>query len=349
MLLRMQLINFQSHCDTTIDFCEGVNAIIGLSDSGKSAVLRAITWAVTNKPSGNAFVSTWATEKGAATEAIVTLSNGIVITRGRTKSDNYYKLEQDGEVLEFRAFGQDVPEEIRAAFNLGDVNLQAQLDSPFLLAASPGEVAQTLNRIVNLDVIDKAVSSIRKKKMSTDQDLRTQEVHLVELAETAKDFDYLANMEKEIVELEVIHSAVGTKKQQHKQLQALIGQQKQLAEGLKQAESILAAEPAVAKAEKLNARVVELRSTKASLSQILQRITETVAKIEAVPDYEGAVELIDVIVEAQHRVRVKKQHNKDLDALLDSIDNQTDKTVKLKETLEKLHLQVPEVCPLCGK
>ena len=34
----VQLINFQDHADTTINFTNGINLIVGSSDAGKSAV-----------------------------------------------------------------------------------------------------------------------------------------------------------------------------------------------------------------------------------------------------------------------------------------------------------------------
>lgn len=36
--------NFQSHANTELELCDGVNVILGNSDVGKTAILRALGW-----------------------------------------------------------------------------------------------------------------------------------------------------------------------------------------------------------------------------------------------------------------------------------------------------------------
>ena len=50
-LKRVRLENFQSHKNSIIDFDRGLNVIVGPSDSGKSAIIRAIKWALYNETS----------------------------------------------------------------------------------------------------------------------------------------------------------------------------------------------------------------------------------------------------------------------------------------------------------
>ena len=50
------LENFQSHKYSELEFVEGLNAIIGSTDSGKTAIFRAIKWALYNEPQGDYFV-----------------------------------------------------------------------------------------------------------------------------------------------------------------------------------------------------------------------------------------------------------------------------------------------------
>jgi exonuclease SbcC len=59
MIDSLSIQNFQSHEKTELEFDEGINIIIGQSDSGKSAILRALNWVVNNKPNGEAFKSNW--------------------------------------------------------------------------------------------------------------------------------------------------------------------------------------------------------------------------------------------------------------------------------------------------
>ena len=50
MFTRLEIKNFQSHKNTTIDFDKNINSICGETDNGKSAVIRAIKWIVENRP-----------------------------------------------------------------------------------------------------------------------------------------------------------------------------------------------------------------------------------------------------------------------------------------------------------
>ena len=59
MIKSLELFNFQSHAHTLIEFSDGVNIISGTSDSGKSAILRALRWVIRNEPSGLGVVSWW--------------------------------------------------------------------------------------------------------------------------------------------------------------------------------------------------------------------------------------------------------------------------------------------------
>lgn len=98
-LQSVRLENFQSHQDTSIQFDQGLNVIVGQSDSGKTAVLRGLRWALFNLPRGTDFLKVGAD----FVRVTVTLTNGTKIVRERTSSKNRYKiqaLEQDELVLE---------------------------------------------------------------------------------------------------------------------------------------------------------------------------------------------------------------------------------------------------------
>lgn len=171
MIKKITLKNFQSHKDSTFEFCPTTNSIVGSSNNGKTVVLRAISWVVTNRPSADSLISHWAKdEKGNQTDdTSVTLeTEDHVITRLKTKKTNTYII--DGKVLE--AVGRDVPKEVSDALNMNDVNIQKQMDTPFLLSDSPGEVARFFNKLIKLDKIDVYLSSIESKKRKTRDSLQ---------------------------------------------------------------------------------------------------------------------------------------------------------------------------------
>jgi exonuclease SbcC len=46
VIKRFDLVDFQSHKETHLEFVEGLNVIIGPSDSGKSSVVRALNFLI---------------------------------------------------------------------------------------------------------------------------------------------------------------------------------------------------------------------------------------------------------------------------------------------------------------
>ena len=125
MISSLQITNFQSHEETTLELHEGVNAIVGATDSGKSSIIRAATLLIKNRPSGDAFRSEW----GGETKIKFTLPNGDFIARTKGKENTYsIGTKAVGETDVFSAMKTDVPEEIEHILNIQDINFQFQHD-----------------------------------------------------------------------------------------------------------------------------------------------------------------------------------------------------------------------------
>ena len=210
MIERLLLDNFQSHEKTEIELVEGVNVIAGQSDSGKTAILRALTWIVFNRPSGNAFCSHW----GGETVATVVFSNGRKIVRGKHKDKNWYGVQgEGGEDNEFRAFGTAVPETIQRELNLDNINFQRQLDPPFLVSETAGEVAKHFNRIANLQLIDQGVAKVNSKVSKLNSDISYLEERKGQLEEALAQYEGLDAIEKRLAKLaQLYQKSDGTKK-----------------------------------------------------------------------------------------------------------------------------------------
>ena len=176
MLQKIEIRNFQSHKATNMALGDRVNTIQGNSDCGKSAVMRALNWLIFN-PAGDYFVSDWAkspTGKVIKEPCEVTVHvDGHVITRRRDKDFNGYIL--DGQT--FEATRNSVPQQVAAILGLGEVNIQRQLDPPFLLSMSAGDVSRYINSLVNLTRIDTwtAAANGRYKSLLKDVDRHGKE------------------------------------------------------------------------------------------------------------------------------------------------------------------------------
>ena len=170
MIEKICIHNFQSHKATTIELSPKVNTLQGNSDCGKSAVLRALHWLMFN-PAGDYFISDWA-RKGKTVSApceVIVNVDGHEVIRRRDKDFNGYIL--DGEV--FEATRNSVPKKILDILRLGDVNVQRQLDPPFLLSMSSGEVSRYINNLVDLSRIDEWTTAANSRERKLKQDIES--------------------------------------------------------------------------------------------------------------------------------------------------------------------------------
>lgn len=184
------LVNFQSHVYSELSLSRGVNVIVGPSDSGKTAIMRALRWNMFNDPSGVEFVR----EGESEVSVTVRFQNHVEVERRRSRSKNQYILRRpDEEELVFEGFGKNVPAEIEEAIGIKKVmlddkkalplNFSDQLDGPFLLQETDAYKAQAIGRMVGVDLLDETMRdtlrdkkqiSVRKELMEKDLDETVQ-------------------------------------------------------------------------------------------------------------------------------------------------------------------------------
>ena len=88
MLSCLSIENFQSHEHSFLEFSKGINVITGSSDSGKTAILRALYWIIWNRPQGDSFKSWW----GGDTKCSLVIDKKFGITRSKDKDNLYLQL-----------------------------------------------------------------------------------------------------------------------------------------------------------------------------------------------------------------------------------------------------------------
>lgn len=205
------LENFQSHKYSKMEFVEGLNAIIGSTDSGKTAIFRAIKWALYNEPQGDYFVR----EGEDYVSVKIFFNSGIIVNRYRRKGKNGYELtNSDGTVSVFEGFGTKIPEEVLEATKIRKVNftpsenrslnMAEQLDQPFLISETPGLKALAIGKLVEADVVDYALSETNRDLLSKRRDLKSSQEKLDAIKENLKEYEYLDNLKTIIIKLEKI-------------------------------------------------------------------------------------------------------------------------------------------------
>lgn len=284
MLKTLAIQNFQSHEKTLLEFSEGVNVILGASDSGKTAIIRALRWLVWNRPSGEAFRSNW----GGDTEVRLELEGGSVVVRGRNKVANLYTLsafpETGAVISEFKAIKTDVPEEILHVLNLNEINLQQQLDRPFLLDASPGEVAQHFNRVAHLDVIDVGLKTVQGWLRKIEQDISTGEEHLTDLQQVFTKYEHLDELEGWVVTLEGLERERVQTINARKELEQLLTDLATTEILIEEAEEILPAEKQVDALLALCEQKKEIEGRQAALRELIYQYGVTDDKLALTKD-----------------------------------------------------------------
>ncbi|HEB41928.1 MAG TPA: hypothetical protein ENI08_02835, partial [Candidatus Dependentiae bacterium] len=159
--------NFRSWKDSFIEFCSGNTIIIGENDSGKTNILRMINLIANNRPKGDDYISRQGGDLDLKMEVgdktIGRFRNAIFDKNEkmfRSGTENLYTLS--GHKTPFEGFGVGVPDLIKTYLNFSSVNINFQLDGPFLLNQSAADVARHYNNAVNLDIIDRSISNIAK-------------------------------------------------------------------------------------------------------------------------------------------------------------------------------------------
>lgn len=174
MIQKLTIKNFQSHSSFDLEFDPHITTIVGASDVGKSAIIRALRWAIQNKPGGEGFI-----KDGTDHTEVVVLSDGHEIVRHRGKQNTY---AMDGQV--YKSFGTTVPPNIQTTLRMGDINFQQQQDGVFWFSESAGEVSRQLNQIVDLGIIDSTLAYLGSKIRENNSRLQ---VHKEILAKAQED------------------------------------------------------------------------------------------------------------------------------------------------------------------
>lgn len=205
----LRIENFQSHELTEMAFDDGLNVIVGASDQGKSAVIRALRWLLFNEPRGSDFIRVGASQCRVSIET----ANGFRVTRERTPSKNrYIVVKPDGEEQIYEGFGNTVPKEVSDVTGVSKVmldedtetvlHLGTQLEPPFLLSESGSIKAKAIGRLNGVHIIDAASRDTHRDLTRLTQEEKQYREQLTEVEEELMQFSDLAYMENILILLE---------------------------------------------------------------------------------------------------------------------------------------------------
>lgn len=280
----LRIENFQSHELTEMAFDDGLNVIVGASDNGKSAVIRALRWLLYNEPRGSDFMRVGATQ----CRVMIELADGSRVTRERTPSKNrYIVMQASGEEQIYEGFGNTVPKEVSDLTGVRKValdednettlHLGTQLEAPFLLS-EPGSIkAKAIGRLNGVHIIDAASRDTNRDLTRANADERGYREQLAEVEQELEQFSDLPYLENILLLVEEKQAALKDRSARLLRLQALAKKHQAVQSDLAVSEKVLVQTAHLDRAELQAERAITLQSKALRLQQARSK-RDTVAE-----------------------------------------------------------------------
>lgn len=240
-------------------FEPGINLIVGSSDVGKSALLRAINLAMHNEVPNREFVTYGAKNATVCLE----FSDGTVIERvkgdEKNSKNSYYLTLPNGENLEFDRVGTDVPEEVQRALGFppsdkyhGPLAYADQHSKLFLVSLTPTELPRAISQLTGLDDFEDGAKELAKQARQFDRKIKDSVERLARIEEDLSQYDGLDAQLRRLERYEEEMERLETLDQSLAEAQTLLQQYEDVMREGRQAKKLLdAAKPVAAAAEQL--------------------------------------------------------------------------------------------------
>lgn len=339
MIKSLEIKNVQSHKNSRLEFSPGINALVGTSNNGKSAILRALYWAVNNRPLGvEVLLSNWAYDKNGKQideMSVKVEKNNSTLIRRKSKTENEYII--DGEKLE--AIKTDVPEQVKEFFALSETNMQKQQDAPFLLSLSSGKIAEYFNRIVRLDIIDRVLSNAESSRRKMRNQLETSENTEKKLEKELEKFDWLENVGKLIEKYKVVNSIC----------LEISGKRKELEESVNEFEEIEKRKiPDFKNEKKLILDIENLESRNEEINEEVINLKYQIKEFENLSNKSFDFSREKKLIEKIEGINLDRSEIEKLEEDISEFENAEKKIKGCKQNIIELKKSLPDICPVCG-
>lgn len=198
MIINKLLIQcFQKHTKLELNFCDSINVITGLTDSGKSAIFRSLEWVFNLS---NISPDDFRQEGSKETSVKIWLDNSFQIERIRSNSINRYILSKEGcEDKIFDSFGKTIPEEIANVIDVStldidndhvNLNFANQDQLNFLLDSTYSDTfkSKLFNKLTGNELLDKLFKELNKESLRISRETKTTEDLLQEQEEQLAEY-----------------------------------------------------------------------------------------------------------------------------------------------------------------
>lgn len=271
MFKSLRLENFKSHEDSLIHFDKGITVIFGISQSGKTNFVRGLRKLIYNRPLGGKFFSDFAGSQGKtkitlSLEGSPDISNSIDVKVNKKGEKEVIKSSYSLGDLEFTGLRDQVPDQIIAALNISELNIQRQFDAPFLIMSAPGEIAKTINRITKLEEVDEWISELTSKINLGNRDVIRMESEAKSLVQSLEIYKDINQTEIIIQELCDINQYITKLESQQEDLTRTLSSFEEKEQEYNKIKEYLLAEKYIVKAEKIQSEIDQYETLKELLA-----------------------------------------------------------------------------------
>lgn len=270
MIESLHLKNFQCHDDPSISFDPLLTVLVGRSGAGKSAFLRGLRWVVFNRPQGDDVLQH---DKSFVAANLVV--DGHSIIRKKKGRDSLYAL--DGKI--FHAVGTSVPEEISSLLNVSPESFSQQHDAAFLFSLTPGQVGNTLNSIVNLELIDSTLSNLSSSLKKAKVEVELLEERLTAAQYRKEELSWIEECYLHFQELKTQEDALTANRYKINQVVSLVEEGTSLVNDL---QSVSELKFEGLKAIEVGDRVYSLLKRKEEVASLLEEMDVCILKLDTI-------------------------------------------------------------------
>lgn len=351
MFRTLAIENIQSHKKSLLQFHEGVNIIIGDSDQGKSAIFNSLFWCMFNRPLGVVHRSWW----GGSMLSSIELDNGIIELK--RKGQSVYHIIHGKVNREYKAFGQEPPDEIKELFNIDrKINIQRQLEREapiFLISEAPGDVARFFNRVAGIDKIDLLLKKANSELTKTNRKHDIIEESIEDKEEELKEYEGISILQKKVeqgieldTELEEMNTEIFHLDQTFERIKSINDSIKELKPKLKLYKKINKAEALLSEKNRILDSIVHLEGSIEDIVVLSLLIEDNKNKLKLLPKVKKALSLTKKLKQLK---QIKRQKELAFNRLISLNDKIKYLSTNLNKTAKLLADNMPDTCPLCGK
>lgn len=368
VITKVRIQNFQSLRDVTISFNKYTNVLVGESDVGKSAVIRALRMVLENEVPSDDFV--FLGEKDASVE--VWFDSGDKITRVKGKS-NIYELHRKGEQKpkRFESFGKEIPRQVQevigfAPLDIGgakgySINFHKQTDPPFLLGELGSIKAKFIGQLSDLLLMDQVIADVNSEIRTANSNIKFSTNEKSRLKRSLDKFKILPKLEDLLEQLKIQASDINDLNERELHLEKLNEKRSNL---IKRRDHLIKEIDRLSICDQIDIQLLEEKQDYiVSLQNLYKRIKQTVNRRDTIEEQvKTQFALIKRLANTEQSVLEKQEMLNELLPISDLLEDNNEK----KETSEKiikgsnqvivecsremdvLLSDLPERCPTCG-